>query len=245
MRVRIILGIFLFCAGTAIALFSTRAKDRHAKQSVTNNTVNTVADAENTNGTTNVNTPVPANENVNTIANTVEPKPDVVVPVQGFFDRITKKPFGIYITPKTSPVQPEKFTGYHTGADAETTPEEQTVDAPVFAMTSGTVTLAGHVNGYGGVIMIRSEIENETVTVLYGHLRIASLLFKAGEHVNVGDHIANLGAGYSAETDGERKHLHLGILKGASTNVKGYVQTKPELSGWYDPVVWLKEHSAR
>jgi len=43
----------------------------------------------------------------------------LVLPVNQFFARITKKPFGVYITPETSPVQPEKFTGYHTGVDVE------------------------------------------------------------------------------------------------------------------------------
>jgi hypothetical protein len=32
---------------------------------------------------------------------------------------LQKKPFGIYITPENSPVQPENFTGYHTGIDVE------------------------------------------------------------------------------------------------------------------------------
>ena len=62
-------------------------------------------------------------------------------------ERVTKKPFGIYITPKTSPVQPEKFTGYHTGADAETTPAEANIDMPIYAIADGTVVFAGHVLG--------------------------------------------------------------------------------------------------
>src|SRR4051812_44989022 len=59
-------------------------------------------------------------------------------PVAGFLSRVTKKPFGIYITPSNSPVQPEKFTGYHTGADAEY--GEVTADVPVYSVASGTVT---------------------------------------------------------------------------------------------------------
>jgi hypothetical protein len=39
--------------------------------------------------------------------------------VEGFVQRVTKKPFGLYVDPDNSPVQPEMFTGYHTGADAE------------------------------------------------------------------------------------------------------------------------------
>lgn len=45
--------------------------------------------------------------------------PKIVLPIAEFEKRITKKPFGIYITPQNSPVQPERFTGYHTGVDVE------------------------------------------------------------------------------------------------------------------------------
>ncbi|MDP1845177.1 MAG: hypothetical protein Q8L09_00330 [Candidatus Moranbacteria bacterium] len=47
-----------------------------------------------------------------------------------------------------------------------------------------------------------------------------------------------MGKAYGAETDGERKHLHLGIHKGAGVNILGYVQSKAELSGWLDPCLY-------
>src|SRR5947209_4518700 len=50
-------------------------------------------------------------------------------PVVGFLSRVTKKPFGIYVNPANSPVQPERFSGYHTGADAEY--GEVSADVPV------------------------------------------------------------------------------------------------------------------
>src|SRR3989338_10346295 len=40
-------------------------------------------------------------------------------PLDNSSERVTKKPFGKYITPADSPVQPERFSGYHTGADFE------------------------------------------------------------------------------------------------------------------------------
>jgi hypothetical protein len=46
-------------------------------------------------------------------------------------ERVAKKPFGIFITPQSSPVQPEHFRGYHTGADFEIFPEELNVDVAV------------------------------------------------------------------------------------------------------------------
>lgn len=38
--------------------------------------------------------------------------------------------------------------------------------------------------------------------------------------------MANLGNGYSSDTDGERKHLHLGIHLGEVVDIRGYVQKK-------------------
>lgn len=191
----------------------------------------------------NVNQGVPAAANVAEHMN-VASAPEAVAPVEGFFNRITKKPFGIYITPKRSPVQPERFTGYHAGSDAETTSDEQNVDVPVYSVAAGTVTRVSHVNGYGGVIMVQHKVGDETVTALYGHVRFATVSVKVGQQVEAGHKIAVLGKGYSTETDGERKHLHFALLKGASSVVKGYVTTNDALSPWYDPVLWLREHGA-
>lgn len=62
-------------------------------------------------------------------------------PINDFFQRITKKPFGIFITPKNSPVQPEKFMGYHTGVDIEY--GDITGDVPVYAIANGQVIYSG------------------------------------------------------------------------------------------------------
>lgn len=40
-------------------------------------------------------------------------------PLMGPEERITKKPFGVFVTPQNSPVNPERFRGYHTGTDFE------------------------------------------------------------------------------------------------------------------------------
>ncbi|HZZ99469.1 MAG TPA: hypothetical protein VFK07_02035, partial [Candidatus Paceibacterota bacterium] len=49
-----------------------------------------------------------------------------------------------------------------------------------------------------------------------------------------GDFIGNLGKGYSSQTDGERKHLHLGIHKGSAVDITGYVSSDDLLSNWLD-----------
>jgi murein DD-endopeptidase MepM/ murein hydrolase activator NlpD len=167
------------------------------------------------------------------IRSTVDPIPDAL-------SRITKKPFGIYITPKTSPVQPERFQGYHTGADLETFPSEQSVDVPVNALCDGKLLSARTASGYGGVAVESCTLEGQTVTVIYGHLRLSSVKPKIGDQLKAGDFLAVLGTGFSSETDGERKHLHLGIHKGTGINILGYVQSQGALGGWLDPAKFLQ-----
>lgn len=154
-------------------------------------------------------------------------------PVVNFHDRVTKKPFGIYITPTTSPIQPEKFSGYHTGVDVEFTDTEGEV--LVVAIADGEVIVSRRVNGYGGVSIVRHEINDENILTLYGHLDPSSLT-TAGEFVQAGEQIGHLGKGGTSETDGERKHLHIGMLRGNSVSYLGYVATEEALKGWYDPM---------
>ena len=52
-------------------------------------------------------------------------------PLDRGVQRITKKPFGIFVSPSHSPIQPEKFMGYHTGTDFETFPSEKASDVVV------------------------------------------------------------------------------------------------------------------
>lgn len=160
-------------------------------------------------------------------------------PLSNAKSRITKKTFGMYITPKTSPVQPERFTGYHSGADFETLPDEQNTDVPVFAICSGQLILKEWASGYGGVMVQQCTVANEPVTVIYGHMRLASITFAKGDQIPAGAQLGLLGTGFSKETDGERKHLHLGIHKGASISILGYVQNKAGLSNWLDAEQFL------
>ncbi|MFA6308113.1 MAG: M23 family metallopeptidase [Patescibacteria group bacterium] len=162
----------------------------------------------------------------------------LIKPVEEFDSRITKKPFGVYITPQTSPVQPEKFTGYHTGVDIE---YADAIDNNIVvrAIADGVVVRSGWVSGYGGMIAIGHNIDNKDYIVIYGHLDPDSLPL-INTQVFKGDDIAILGKGYSNETDGERKHLHFAIYTGKDINVRGYVASKAELAKWLDPVEFLK-----
>jgi hypothetical protein len=97
-----------------------------------------------------------------------------------------------------------------------------------------------YVSGYGGVAVQACSINNQSVTVLYGHLKLESISAATNQTINSGDKLGILGQGYSSETDKERKHLHLSIHKGKAVNVQGYVQNQTELNAWLDPMSVLK-----
>ncbi len=159
----------------------------------------------------------------------------IAEPIADALTRVTKKPFGLKVSPSDSPVDPERFSGYHTGVDFETFPEEQNAEVSVYAVCEGPVVLKRTVTGYGGVLIQRCILEGEEVTVLYGHLRLSSILIELKETLVKGQRIGLLGKGYSSETDGERKHLHLSIHKGVSIVLLGYVQEPERLEEWIDP----------
>ncbi len=160
---------------------------------------------------------------------------DTPVPLDQAKKRVTKKPFGIFITPKDSPVQPEKFRGYHTGTDFEIFPEESKKDVSVRAVCPGTIAVKRSASGYGGVVVERCVLGGEAVTVVYGHLVLASVTAVVGDSVEKGVILGTLGASGSADTDGERQHLHFGIHRGDVIDIRGYVAEKRMLDQWLDP----------
>lgn len=160
----------------------------------------------------------------------------LVEPINNALSRVTKKFFGLKVSPGNSSVSPERFSGYHTGVDFETLPSEQDVDVPVYAVCSGPLKLKKSASGYGGVAVQACTTNGKDVTVVYGHLRLSSISAKVGQQLSAGEQLAVLGQGYSAETDGERKHLHLGVHRGTVINLLGYVQQSADLSQWFDPL---------
>ncbi len=165
-----------------------------------------------------------------------EPDTQGTEPVSNAASRITKKPFGTYITPLTSPVQPERFHGYHTGTDFETTIAEASIEVPFYAICSGKVQSKKTATGYGGVLVQSCAINDQAVTVIYGHVSLDSIGKNVGDDITAGEKIGNLGQP-PADTDGERKHLHLGIHKGTTINILGYTQNQSALADWFD---WQK-----
>lgn len=186
------------------------------------------------------NQPAALSENQSVAPADQQRKQSVIEPISHALGRVTKKPFGIYVMPKNSPVQPERFQGYHTGVDFEVSADEQNVDVPIVALCGGRLLMARSASGYGGAAVQSCTLEGQSVTVIYGHLRLTSMQARIGSELQAGDFLANLGTGFSSETDGERKHLHLGIHKGSAVNILGYVQRESELSIWDDPLGYLR-----
>ncbi len=176
---------------------------------------------------------LPNSKNLTTSQSSTLIEQDLIFPpLPNANSRITKKNFGIAITPKTSPVQPERFNGYHTGVDFETLPAEQTIDIAFYSICSGPLILKKWATGYGGVIVQQCDLANQAVTVVYGHIRLDSIKFGIGTSIPAGTQLGVLGTGFTAETDIERKHLHLAIHKGSGVNILGYVQNQADLSNW-------------
>ncbi len=160
-------------------------------------------------------------------------------PIDKAQERVTKKPFGLLINKTTSPVQPERFSGYHTGTDFEILDKPEFVTrVPVYAVCGGPLRKKDAVAGYGGVAIQDCLLRDQPITVLYGHLSYSNIKAKVGAYISPGQQIALLGNS-PKETDSERKHLHLGFHKGSAMEIKGYVTNKSALNAWIDPCLYV------
>lgn len=164
---------------------------------------------------------------------------DFVEPLPDSGERITKKPFGKYVEPENSPVSPERFTGYHTAIDLEAFPEELGRDVEVKAVCDGELLAKRNAQGYGGVAVQSCLLEGRPITVVYGHLALKSISASPGQNLAAGDTLGLLGEDKTPDTDGERKHLHLGFHKGEEQNILGYVGQESQLSDWIDPCQYV------
>lgn len=176
------------------------------------------------------------------IAEITEEDVSFAYPINDFHERMTKKKFGDYITPENSPVNNDRFTGFHNGVDVEYQDTEE--DVPVYAIYDGNIIFSGWVSGYGGVIVIRHEIEGLRIYSLYGHLSPISLPSQQGhiDHylpVKKGQTIGILGQGYTYETDYTRKHLHFSIRTDDKFDIRGYVNDEEDLNQWVDPLLFF------
>lgn len=167
-------------------------------------------------------------------------KANFVEPISNPTNRTNKKLFGTKVSPADSPVPNERFTGFHTGTDYETFENEKNVVVEVYAICGGPLKQKRTASGYGGVAVQECLIDNQVVTVVYGHLNLNSVTVNVENYLNPGDKIGNLGE-QGSETDNERKHLHLSIHKGTAIDIRGYVSSQKLLSEWIDPITLLKQ----
>jgi len=167
-------------------------------------------------------------------------------PVSDFSGRQSLKSFGQYFERKDyvgkEDIFPNQFLGYHAGIDLEASPSELNQPVPVYAVSSGQIIYSGFMSGYGGLIL--QKLEGDNLVALYGHLQQSGLP-KLGSQVAAGSHLAFLGSAFSADTAGERKHLHFGIYRGVGSYYKGYETSVSALNlRWLNPSDYLLSQKA-
>ena len=168
-------------------------------------------------------------------------EPGFSQPLDHAANRPTPLHFGLHVTPDPAenPIDPpERFTGYHVATDYEVSAAELDRPVTVYAICRGRIAYSGFAEGYGGVIVQRCALDGQPISVIYGHLSRNRLLDE-GETPDSGEPIGYLADARSTDSDGNRKHLHLGIHKGRSMDMRGYVQTEAEIDQFVDPATVL------
>ena len=162
----------------------------------------------------------------------------VYIPMKGFFARQTINPYGVY--------RNGRFNGYHSGVDVEVSSSDLEKDIPIYSIYEGTAASVENATGYGGVVTIKHKFGDAQLIAIYGQRRLKDIKVTRGQKVKPGELIGYLGASFSIETDGERKHLHFGLNKSGQRNILGYVSTKEELNeDWIDPTKFLRGVGAK
>lgn len=160
------------------------------------------------------------------------PLATVDFPIDGYQERRTFKAFGEFVS--------DRFQGYHAGDDVEYA--DTATEVPVRAIADGVVKYHGRVSGYGGVMIIEHDVAGEKVLATYGHLDIQSSSLKVNDAVVRGQTLAILGAGETAETDGERKHLHFALRPAGKVVLAGYAATPTLLAEWINATDFFARH---
>lgn len=137
----------------------------------------------------------------------------------------------------------EWHLGEDAGADATTS---------VKAIANGLVKEARIARGYGGLYVIEHTlVSGQKVVSVTGHLNFSSFTRKAGDEVQKGDVLGEVGT--SGQNGGWLEHVHLGIHKGAygSGNTcgddwiyAGYTSCSFIRDEWYDPSDFIRGFSS-
>lgn len=172
-------------------------------------------------------------------------KPDTFFPMNNYTQRLNYREFGRNLSGSEKP-NPcgNSFIGFHTGDDLETLSGEDSKEVPVFAIADGIIKQKTVVSGYGGLIVIEHNLDDQIYTSYYGHVDINKSIVNQDTAVRAGQNIAVLAFACSNESGGERKHLHFAIHKGDMIDVRGYVPVKGNLEEWINPIEFLKTKGA-
>lgn len=169
-------------------------------------------------------------------------------PMVPYKERIQVKDFGTFVDDKFYQGKEglfpyNRFYGYHAGVDLEILGDKEDKKIPVYAVASGKIIYIGSLSGYGGVIL--QKLDGESLTVLYGHVKITNLPYRLNDRLEGGTLLTYLGDAFSNETSKERKHLHFGIYKGTGLYFHGHEAGIRDLeSHWIDPTKFLESKGA-
>lgn len=233
----------------------SKAREENGQEKLENNNFNSSIEPEGNNiedievvPQTNENSNT--NSKINTENNAQNTKPiissQIVSPLDNSANRVWLNTFGNVPSKMTLPKdtdysdlvckQGKGYAGYHTGADFEVIKDEQDKAVSMKAIADGVIRSVGRVNGYGGLIVEEIQYKGATYTVYYGHVDLDTAKVKTGDKVKTGQKIVDLGPACSAKNGDTRKHLHLGIHKGSSIVVTGYITDKKQLANWINPM---------
>ncbi|NLU83014.1 M23 family metallopeptidase [Rhodococcus sp. HNM0569] len=123
--------------------------------------------------------------------------------------------------PRVHPITGED--SFHTGTDFAA-PD----GTPLLAAADGTVTVAEFSGGYGGLIVIKHQIDGATMATAYAHMWEHGIHVQVGDQVTAGQHIGDTGS--SGNSTGP--HLHFEVRLGGTDGEHT------------DPAAWLNAHDA-
>lgn len=174
------------------------------------------------------------------IASATTTQESLVNPIDRANERMTKKQFGTYVSPGHSLVPNEHFKGLHAAVDFEILNDSELVnEVEIRTVCQGPLVLKEWVKGYGGVAVQECTLDGKPISLIYGHMDLESITANKGDTMSPGQRLGNLGDAYSHETDGARRHLHLGFYNGVPVDIRGYVPTQEELAKYLDPCDYI------
>jgi len=160
---------------------------------------------------------------------------EFILPIAEYGERLRYKAFGEFIQ--------DRFKGYHVGDDIEY--DDEIREVPVIAIADGIIAYSGVVEGYGGLVIIKHNINGKILHSMYGHIDLSSTSLKVADNVSKGDFIGNLGADRSKDTDGERKHLHFALYEGDELRFQGYESSPEKVAYWINPYEFFRVNGVK